>query len=79
MVWKSNDELLALAETVFDVLVTIDANLRHQQNPSGRKIAIVILLAAPNRLEDLRPHFAACAGTISTIKPEDMVQVGNPG
>jgi len=48
---KVNGDLLALAETTFDVLVTIDTNLQYQQNLSGRKIAIVILLARSNRLE----------------------------
>lgn len=39
-----NGELLRLAEAVgFDVFVTTDLNLRHQQNLSGRGIAIVVL------------------------------------
>jgi len=39
-----NGELLRLAEAVgFDVFVTTDLNLRHQQNLSGRSIAIVVL------------------------------------
>jgi predicted nuclease of predicted toxin-antitoxin system len=29
---KENGELLSLAETAFDVLVTLDTNLRYQQN-----------------------------------------------
>ena len=39
----SNGELLALAETTFDVLVTTDRNLRHQQNLAGRRLAILVL------------------------------------
>ena len=42
---KENGELLALAEDEFDVLVTLDTNLKYQQNLAGRKIAIVILRA----------------------------------
>src|SRR5258708_7990238 len=34
---KHNGELLNLAETAFDVLVTVDTNLRYQQNLAGRK------------------------------------------
>src|SRR5713101_4025592 len=45
---KENGELLALAEKSFDVLVTIDKNIRYQQNITGRKIAIVIIRAASN-------------------------------
>ena len=38
-----NGELLSVAELAgFDVLVTADKNIRHQQNLAGRKIAIVV-------------------------------------
>jgi hypothetical protein len=45
---------LSLAEVAFDVLVTVDTNLRYQQNLTGRKIAIVVLLSPSNRLEHLQ-------------------------
>jgi predicted nuclease of predicted toxin-antitoxin system len=38
-----NGELLTLAETQFEVFVTTDKNLRHQQNLSQRKLAFVLL------------------------------------
>jgi hypothetical protein len=38
-----NGELLARPEAEFDVLVTTDRNLRHQQNLAGRRIAILVL------------------------------------
>jgi hypothetical protein len=39
----SNGELLAAAEIAFDVLITTDRNLRHQQSVMGRGLAILIL------------------------------------
>jgi hypothetical protein len=40
----SNGRLLAAAEgTGFDLMVTADRNLSHQQNLSGRKLALVVL------------------------------------
>ena len=33
---KGNGELLTLAEKNFDVFITIDQNIRHQQNLVGR-------------------------------------------
>jgi hypothetical protein len=65
---KQNGELLALAETEFDVLVAIDTNLQYQQNLTGRKIAIVILRAHSNRLEDLSQHFSACGQALENIR-----------
>jgi predicted nuclease of predicted toxin-antitoxin system len=38
-----NGELLAATESKFDVLVTTDQNLRHQQSLTGRHLAILIL------------------------------------
>ncbi len=40
----TNGELLAVAERDgFDIVLTTDKNLRYQQNPGGRSIAIVVL------------------------------------
>jgi predicted nuclease of predicted toxin-antitoxin system len=66
---KENGELLDLAEAGFDALVTIDRNLRYQQNLTGRRIALLILRARSNRLADLRPHFPACVEALRTIRP----------
>jgi predicted nuclease of predicted toxin-antitoxin system len=42
-----NGDLLNVAEAEeFDVLVTTDQNLRYQQNLSGRRIAVLVLLTA---------------------------------
>ncbi len=46
-----NGELLTLAEeNGFDVLLTADSNIKHQQNLSNRKISILVLRAFNNRL-----------------------------
>jgi hypothetical protein len=50
----SNGDLLNVAEKAgFDVLLTTDTNLPHQQNLQGRKLAIVIL--SRNRWSLVRP------------------------
>ena len=43
-----NGELLNVAEEAgFEVFVTPDKNMRHQQNLEGRRIAIVVIAAMP--------------------------------
>ena len=37
---KENGELLSVADKSFDVLITIDRNIRYQQNMADRRIAI---------------------------------------
>jgi len=44
---KKNGELLSVAENVFDVLVTVDTNLRYQQNLARRKIASLFFNLPP--------------------------------
>jgi predicted nuclease of predicted toxin-antitoxin system len=73
---KQNGELLRLAGAAFDVLVTVDTNLRYQQNLADRRIAIVVLQSSSKRLEHLRQHFPACVLAIEKIKPGEMVQIG---
>jgi len=74
---KSNGELLKLAQTQFDVLITVDAGLSYQQNLSGRPIAVLVLLGRSNRVKDLRQHFSACVGALKTIKPGEILRVGS--
>lgn len=50
-----NGELLALAEKDFEVFVTVDRNLSFQQNLPRYNIAVIVLRARSNRLQDLRP------------------------
>jgi hypothetical protein len=52
---KTNGELLALAIGQFDVFPTADRNLSYQQDVSSFDIAVVVLVARSNSLEDLRP------------------------
>jgi len=73
---KQNGELLRLAEAAFDVLVTVDTNLRYQQSLADRGIAIVLLQSSSNRLEHLRPLFPACILALEKIKPGEMVHIG---
>ncbi len=73
---KENGELLTLAEKNFDVFITIDKNIRYQQNISRRKIAVLIIRAASNDLDDIRPHVPHALTALETIKPGEITEVG---
>jgi predicted nuclease of predicted toxin-antitoxin system len=45
---KRNGELLDLAAGKFEVFVTVDQNLRYQQQLLGRRIAVLILIVPSN-------------------------------
>jgi len=74
---KKNGELLALAEGRWDVLLTNDRRMKHQQNMAGRKLAIVVLLAKSNRIEDLQPLVPACSEALLSILPGQIAEVGS--
>ena len=74
---KENGELLTLADASFNVMVTIDRNLRYQRNLTGRKIALLIVCARSKRVVDLKPHFPACIEALRTIQPGTVVEVGS--
>ena len=72
-----NGELLAAAEAAaFDVLLTTDKNLRHQQNLSKRKIAIVVL--SEQQWPKLRPYVRLVVEAIDTVIPGKYVEVDLP-
>ena len=73
---KQNGDLLQLAESTFDVLITLDTNLRYQQNLTQRKIAIVMIRAHSNRLTEIGRLFPLCAETLKTIQPGEFIEVG---
>ena len=73
---KENGELLSLAEGKFDVLITVDKSLKHQQNISDRKIAILVIRAASNDIDDIRPHFPKMLVVLQSVMPGQIVEVG---
>ena len=79
MGWASieNGPLLRLAEAEFDVFLTRDRNLEYQQNLAAFDLAVIVLVAATNDIEDLRPLMDAVNEIIISIKPTEVKYVGN--
>ena len=71
---KDNGELLDLAEREgYEVLVTTDQSLRHQQNLAGRRIGIVVLLSANWPQVSLRVLEIDAA--IAAVQPGTVIEV----
>ena len=71
-----NGPLLQLAAADFDVLLTADQNVEHQQNLRMLPIAVVVLVAATNRIESLLPLVPALLRALPTLKAGHLVRVG---
>jgi predicted nuclease of predicted toxin-antitoxin system len=72
---KKNGDLLLLAEGKFDVFITIDKNIRYQQNLTGRKIAVLIIRAKSSEINDLLQQLPACVAALRNIQPGQVIQV----
>lgn len=68
-----NGELLKMADTQFDLFVTTDQNLRHQQNFSEFHLAILVLPFA--NWPKLQQHLTTIVSTANKMKPTDYVEL----
>jgi predicted nuclease of predicted toxin-antitoxin system len=71
-----NGELLRAAEFAgYDVLLTVDEAMPRQQNSVGRKLAIMLLRARTNRLEDISPLVNEIQQAMQEIRPGQIVVI----
>jgi hypothetical protein len=73
---KNGDLLKAAAAAGFEVLITMDRNLRFQQNLQLQSVGVVLLRVRTNRLADLLPLIPATLAAIAAVAPGSIVEVG---
>lgn len=71
-----NGELLRRATGEFDVLITMDRNLRYQQPLANQTFGVVLVRARSNRLKDLEVLVPAIVTAIDGIQPGELRRVG---
>ncbi len=71
-----NGALLRRMSGQFDVFVTVDANLKYQQNLSALKVAVVVLRAHSNDLSDLLPLVPQVLVALQTIQSGAVIEIG---
>ncbi|MBA2732919.1 MAG: hypothetical protein H0U54_08525 [Acidobacteria bacterium] len=74
--WSSlkNGDLLARAESDgFDALITTDQNLPYQQNLTGRKISVVVLLTTS--WPRIKNHIALIVQAIDALQPGSYEEI----
>ncbi len=71
-----NGELLKRATADgFEVLLTADRSIQFQQNLASVRIAVVVLVAPTNDLQDLLPLVSGALAAISASRPGQVVRV----
>jgi hypothetical protein len=71
-----NGELLKLAQAEFDVFLTVDQNLKYQQNLASFNLALILLIARNNGRRALLPQMPEVRRELENIKPGDFVRIG---
>lgn len=72
-----NGDLLAHAEAdEFDALITTDQNLPFQQNLTGRKISVVVLLTTS--WPRIKNHIALVVQAIDNVQPGSYEEISFP-
>jgi hypothetical protein len=72
-----NGALLTKAEGRFDVLLTMDSNMVHQQNLARFRIAVIALQAPSNRLADTRPLMPRVLALLPAVRPGELTIVSS--
>jgi hypothetical protein len=60
---------------LFDVLLTMDSNMMHQQNLTRFSMAVLALQARSNRLADTRPLMPKVLGLLPKPRPGTLTVV----
>lgn len=71
-----NGELLRRTTDHYDVFVTMDRNLEHQQHLQALPFGIVVIHAISNQLKHLRPLRAQLLVAIQAVRPGEVVRIG---
>ena len=71
-----NGQLMAAADGEFDVFITTDKNLRHQQNLSRFRLAIMLLPS--NQVPVVESVIPDIEAALTSIKPGDFVEITAP-
>jgi hypothetical protein len=71
-----NGVLMERAAAKYDVFVTMDKNIPHQQNIAALSFGVILLTAHSNRLADLRPCVPELLRAVAAARPEVLRRVG---
>jgi len=74
---KNGVLLRRAAESGYDVLITIDGGIFHEQNIESLPLAVLALRARTNRLADTRPLMPKVLRLLDSVRPGTLVFVNS--
>jgi predicted nuclease of predicted toxin-antitoxin system len=76
---RKNGELLSVASAYFDVFITVDRSIEYQQNLLAFAIAVLLLHARSNDLDDLAPLMPRVCELLPGLRPGQLIHVEGEG
>lgn len=73
-----NGALLLRASAEFDARLTVDSNIEFQQNTASLPIAVIVLVAVSNDIDQLRPLMPQVCELLPTIERGRLYHVRAP-
>lgn len=74
---KTNGQLLALAIAGgFDAMLTKDTSIHYQQSVTQHRIALVVLHATSNDIDDIRPLLPELLRVLPNVRPSQVHDIG---
>ncbi len=73
---KENGALLRAAQAEFDVFITMDRGIEHQQNLKQLDLAVIVLRAPSNRLADVEPLMPEVNQVLPRLRAGELALVG---
>jgi len=72
----TNGHLLDAIDALFDVFITMDKGIRHQQRLADRAFGVIEVRARSNDIDDVLPLVPQILDALRAIKPGDIVTIG---
>jgi predicted nuclease of predicted toxin-antitoxin system len=74
----ANGELVAAAEQAgYDMLITVDKNMPHQQNLRGRAISVIVLEGRSTSLDDLVTLMSDVLDAVDVLQPGHVLRIAS--
>lgn len=76
--WSSleNGDLLSqAASNGFEVMITKDQGIEHEQNLGSLPLSVVVLRAKTNKIDDIRPLVSELLSALASLKARSLVKV----
>ena len=70
-----NGRLLALMQRQFDVFLTVDGSLEHQQNTQNISVGIIVLEVFHNTMKYIGPLVPQIRAALDRIRPGQIIRI----